>query len=70
MKKKSIKKHIKVGSIIKPNGNDYFYKVTELKERLFECELITHDEDWMGHKQEFYYNIEMSVYGFVDSNYL
>ncbi len=70
MRQKSIKKHIKVGSIIKLKNCDTFYKVTELKERLFVCEMITDDYEWKGFKQEFYYNVKMQIYNFVDSNYL
>jgi len=69
MKKKSVKKNIKTGNIIHPKGNDYYYKVVELKDRVFECELITHDTDWMGYKQDFLYSIEMEVFSVIDSNF-
>ena len=67
--KKSIKKQIEIGAIIKPKDCTHFYKVTELFERKFKCEMITDDEDWISWQQEFYYNIDMEVYNLVAANY-
>jgi len=68
--KKSIKKHIEIGDIVKPkeSGNLY-YMVVELMKRKFKCKMITNDEDWQNWEQEFYYNIDMRVYKMVCANY-
>jgi len=67
MKKVSVKKHIKVGSIIEiPCG--YIYKVIELQERKFKCLLINYLSE-NRYYQEFYYNIDMKVYNETIKNY-
>lgn len=66
--KKSIKKYIKVGTIIKPKNLQYYYKVTELLEHRFKCKIITGEEDLQKWEQEFYYNIDMDVYSIVATN--
>jgi len=68
MRKNSVKKHLKIGSIIviKTGG---MYKVTELLERKFVCEFIpVLCENVYDYRQEFYYNIEMTIYNKVISN--
>ena len=67
--KKSIKKHIKVDTIIKPRHSSHFYMVTKLMNNKFNCVLITDDDEWKGWEEEFYYNIDMKVYNFVATNY-
>jgi hypothetical protein len=67
MKKVSVKKHIKVDSIIEIE-NGYIYKVVELHERKFKCILINYlSED--TYYQEFYYNIDMTIYNETIKNY-
>lgn len=67
--KKSIKKYLEIGVIIKPKECNHFYKVTELMKSKFKCEIITDNEEWNGWEQEFYYNIDMKVYNMVATNY-
>ena len=67
--KKSIKKHLQVGSIIitKDNG---MYRVTELHEKYFVCKKIYgFAPNKEGYTQEFYYYIEMEIYNFAASNF-
>ena len=66
--KKSIKKYIQVGVIIKTKNN-FFYKVTKLFNHKFECKRIFDNEYWNGWEQEFYYNIDMEVYEMIATNY-
>ena len=66
--KKSIKKFIQVGNIIKTKDN-LFYEITKLYERKFECKMIFADDLWDGHKQEFYYNVDLKVYKMIATNY-
>ena len=59
--KKSLKQHIKVGSIIR-TGMSEFWEVTCLLENKFQCkavEFIGNENEWT---QEFYYNIDMIVF--------
>ena len=66
MKKASVKKHLKVGSIIMVEIG-YFYKVIELLDRKFKCVLLeTSNEIFL---QEFYYNIDMIVFNESIRNY-
>ena len=45
------------------------YKVTELLERKFKCEIIPVNTEFVyQYNQEFYYNIEMTIYNDVASN--
>jgi hypothetical protein len=67
MRKESVKKHIKVGSIIEIECG-YIYKVIELKERKFKCILINHLSENIYY-QEFYYNIDMIVFNETIKNY-
>ena len=66
--KKSVKKYITIGAIIKPKETEHFYQVTELFERKFKCKIITDNEYCKHWEQEFYYNIEMTIYNAVASN--
>lgn len=65
--KKSIKKHLKVGSIVILKDREIF-RVTELLERKFKCELIYTNYYDTDFDQEFYYNAEMTIYNEVASN--
>ena len=67
--KKSIKKHIQIGSFIVIKTGEMF-RVTELLDRKFKCELILVDAEFIYQniEQEFYYNIEMTVFNEVASN--
>ena len=66
--KKSIKKYLKVGSIIIIKSGEMF-KVTELLERKFKCEIIPVNTEFVyQYNHEFYYNIEMTIYNAVASN--
>jgi hypothetical protein len=67
MKKVSVKKHIKVDSIIEIE-NGYIYKVIELHERKFKCILINYLSEGTYY-QEFYYNIDMKIYNETIKNY-
>jgi hypothetical protein len=67
MKKVSVKKHIKVDSIIEIE-NGYIYKVIELHERKFKCILINYLSEGTYY-QEFYYNIDMTIYNETIKNY-
>ena len=67
MKKVSVKKHLKVGSIITIEEG-YAYIVTELLERKFKCVLFDPCSEF-EFKQEFYYNIDMTVYNESIKNY-
>ncbi len=58
-RKKSVKKYIQVGSVIK-TGVSKFWEVTALFPNYFQCVLIGDEDDWV---QEFYYNIDMVVFG-------
>lgn len=70
MRKKSVKKHLEVGSIIIIKTGE-MYKVTELLERKFVCEFIpVLCENVYDYKQEFYYNVEMTIYNKAASNCL
>lgn len=66
-RKKSVKKHLKVGSLIRTGMNE-FWEVTCLLESKFQCkpvELIGEENEWT---QEFYYNIDMIVFNEVSRN--
>jgi hypothetical protein len=66
--KKSIKKYLKVGSIIIIKSGE-MYKVTELLERKFKCDIIPVNTEFVyNYHQEFYYNIEMTIFNEVASN--
>ena len=67
--KKSIKKYIRVGSFIVIKTGE-MYRVTELLDRKFKCELILVDAEftYQNREQEFYYNIEMTIFNEVASN--
>lgn len=67
--KKSIKKHIQIGSFIVIKTGEMF-RVTKLLDRKFKCELILVDAEFIYQniEQEFYYNIEMTVFNEVASN--
>ena len=68
-RKKSIKKHIKIGSLIE-TSNKNTYTVTELFENTFMCTTIYYDEYSEPEliRQVFNYNIDMTVYKKVASN--
>ena len=62
MKKKvSIKQHLKVGSLIRTDWND-FYEITRLGERTFDCIDVNLIGTELEETQKFYYNIKMVVY--------
>lgn len=65
--KKSIKKYIKVGCLIRTDCNE-IYEVTLLKEKTFECKNILFAGSELENTQEFYYNIDMVVYKYEASN--
>jgi len=66
--KKSIKEFIQIGNIIRTEDN-HFYEITKLYERKFECKMISTDDFWNGHEQEFYYNVDLKVYEMIATNY-
>ena len=66
MRKKSIKKHIEVGSIVERFGD--YYVVTNLLKNKFQAQLITDDEDWSW-MPTFSYNTDMKVFKMVAKNY-
>ena len=60
-RKKSVKQHLKIGSIIRTEMNQ-FWEVTCLLNNKFQCkavEYIGEENEWT---QEFYYNIDMIVF--------
>lgn len=66
--KKSIKKHLRIGSLILTKDGE-MYKVTELLERKFKCNIIPILTEFVyDYNQEFYYNIEMTIYNVSASN--
>lgn len=67
MKKISVKKYLKIGSIIQIKIG-YSYKVIELYDRKFKCILLDPSSD-VEFIQEFYYNIDMTVFNEVIKNY-
>lgn len=69
MRKRSIKKHIEVGSVIKPKNIEQFYEVIELSGSNFKCKIITDDENLENWEQDFNYNIDMKVYKIIAENY-
>jgi hypothetical protein len=71
IKNKSVKKFIKVGSIIQTFATPVsvrFYNVTELKEKTFCCQECNDDRFDIQQKYEFYYNIPMRVLNISASN--
>ena len=67
MRKISVKKHLKVGSIIMIEIG-YCYKVIELLDKKFKCVLLDPSSD-IEFTQEFYYNINMTVFNESIRNY-
>jgi len=61
MKKKSIKKHLKVGSVIRTSQNA-FWLITCLLENKFQCKPVDYIDTELEFTQEFYYNIDMIVF--------
>ncbi len=75
-RKKSIKKHLQVGSIIKVTepylmGSHSFYEVTELLSKSFKCKIIGENyyDNIEYSDQEFCYNIYIKIYNLVATNY-
>ena len=66
MKKLSVKKHLKIGSIIMIKIG-YFYEVIELLDRTFKCVLLGTSTKIV--LEEFYYNIDMIVFNESIRNY-
>ena len=65
-RKKSVKKLIKVGSIIRTS--EAYYEVIALKDRHFDCvDIKWMDTAYQG-VQEFYYNIDMIVFNEAGRN--
>lgn len=66
-RKKSVKKHLQVGTIIRTGLNE-FWEITCLLENKFQCKPV----DYLGTEheftQEFYYSIDMIVFNEVARN--
>jgi hypothetical protein len=60
-RKKSIKKYLKAGSLIKTDFNEFF-EVTCLLEKSFKCKLVEDIGTEWECTHEFYYNIDMIVF--------
>jgi hypothetical protein len=66
-RKKSIKKYLKVGSLIKTDVNE-FYEVTCLLENSFQCKTVEDIGTEWEYTHEFNYNIDMIVFNEVARN--
>lgn len=66
-RKKSLKKHIKVGSIIRTDMNQ-FWEVTCLLKDKFQCKLVHYIGQEYEWTQEFNYNIDMIVFNKTGQN--
>ena len=60
-RKKSVKQHLKVGSIIR-TGMNQFWEVTCLLNDKFQCKAVQYIGEENEGTQEFYYHVDMIVY--------